>query len=816
MRFQSEIAGVCTAPHLAMGLLPGPSLEPDWRLVEEGFTLAREHEIESLFTVANGYLGVRASLPEGTSLSAPATFLAGVFDVNPESGVPHDLVILPDWTQVRIVIDSFPLSLEEGEILDHRRILDLQQGVLWREWRHRDQAGRITCLRLLRFASLSDRHLLLQSLLVTPENYAGRICLESCIEVPAQHAKGKAADAVTPIPWPSPRWTMRIRSGQDRRRLLCGKTSKGVMIALALASEVYTQAGKRIQPTLEPLPGGFIERWVWNQGIGETARFTRLVVVHSSRDRDCRDEAAVQHLNQALSQGFPSIASSHREAWRRQWDLADLRVVGDEPAQRALRFAVYHLLSAANPEDERASIGARALTGEAYRGHVFWDTEIYLLPFYTLVHPPTARALLMYRYHTLPAARDKARGLGYEGALFAWESTDTGEETTPSSALSPAGQIVRVLTGEQEHHISADIAYAVWQYWKLSGDDAFFLQAGAEIMLETARFWASRGRLEADGRYHIRGVIGPDQYHETVDDNAYTNVMAQWNLERGTETAELLSARWPDQWRSLRERLSLKEEPERWRQLAQRMVTGFDPRTRLFEQFAGYFGLEEVNLAEYAGGAIPPNIALGYERTQRSKVVKQADVVALCTLFRDQFPREVLEANFRYYEPRTAHGSSLSPAFHALVAARLGDLPYTERYFRQAAEIDLANTMGNAAGGVHIAALGGLWQAAVFGIAGMRLGENGLLFDPHLPQTWHEFSFRVRWRDRQVTVAMHREPRRVEVTLQGEESLLVGVLDGPVKVLDPGAQYTAEWDQRDERWRDLAPEHRPRAPATES
>ncbi|MER3425607.1 MAG: glycoside hydrolase family 65, partial [Nitrospiraceae bacterium] len=183
----------------------------------------------------------------------------------------------------------------------------------------------------------------------------------------------------------------------------------------------------------------------------------------------------------------------------------------DEQAQRTLRFAIYHLVGAGNPNDERASIGARGLTGKAYRGHVFWDTEIYLLPFYAFTHPPTARALLMYRYHTLPAAAKKARGLNYDGALYAWESTDTGEETTPLSALGPTGQMTNILTGVQEHHISADIAYAVWQYWRATADDDFFVQAGAEIMLETARFWASRARLEADGCYHIREVIGPDE-----------------------------------------------------------------------------------------------------------------------------------------------------------------------------------------------------------------------------------------------------------------------------------------------------------------
>ena len=270
-------------------------------------------------------------------------------------------------------------------------------------------------------------------------------------------------------------------------------------------------------------------------------------------------------------------------------------------AQRALRFAIYHLIAAVNPADEHVSIGARGLTGEAYRGHVFWDTEIYMLPFYVFTDPPAARALLMYRYHTLDAARRKARAHGYEGALYAWESADTGDEATPRSVVTPDGRVVTILTGEGEHHISADIAYAVWQYWRVTGDDAFMLAAGAEILVETARFWASRAQVEHDGRAHIRQVIGPDEYHEMVDDNAYTNTMAIFNLERAADTVAILQRERIADWQRLSARLGLTEkEPQTWRALAGELVTGFDPTTKLFEQFAGYFRLEEVDVADAA------------------------------------------------------------------------------------------------------------------------------------------------------------------------------------------------------------------------
>ena len=228
--------------------------------------------------------------------------------------------------------------------------------------------------------------------------------------------------------------------------------------------------------------------------------------------------------------------------------------------RRSARCGSPSTISPARPirRTRRVSVGARGLTGDAYFGHVFWDTEIYLLPFYTAVWPEAARAMLMYRYHTLARRREqRQRTMGCKGALYAWESADTGEETTPERVVGPDGAMIDILTGKMEQHISADIAYAVWQYWRVTGDDDFFLQAGAEILLETARFWASRAVAEADGRRHIRHVIGPDEYHEDVDDNAFTNVMARWNLARGLEAIETLRTRWPERAAALGEKLAL-------------------------------------------------------------------------------------------------------------------------------------------------------------------------------------------------------------------------------------------------------------------
>jgi kojibiose phosphorylase len=554
---------------------------------------------------------------------------------------------------------------------------------------------------------LADRHLLIQCVTITPENYSGRVSLDASLRGPAVQV-----------------------------------TNGGTTVAMAIARRVTDRTG-RWTPSPEAADG----RQSIELRLGETHRLDRIVAVHTSRDTRDPAEAARRHVERAI-EDVAGVIGEHRNAWQARWDASDLQIKGDSAAQRALRFAIYHLLSAVNPQDDRVSVGARGLSGGAYKGHVFWDTDIFMLPFFILTYPEAARALVMYRYHTLAAARAKAARLGYRGAYYAWESADSGEEVTPPFGVAPNGEVVRFLTGEQEQHISADVAFGVWNYWQATGDDQFLLEAGAEILLETARFWESRVEREKDGRYHICGVIGPDEYHETVDDNAYTNGMARWNLEMAAETANLIAERWPGSWQALSRRLGIEpQEPHRWQQVACELYTGFDEKTGLFEQFRGYFDLEEIDLAVFTPRTAPIDVLLGRERIQRSKIIKQADVVMLVYLLWERMPPGIREANFRYYEPRCGHGSSLSPAIHALVAARLGDTALAEHYFRQAAEIDLADNMGNAAGGVHLGALGGLWQAVVLGFAGLRAcGDSPDTHQANLLPGWRSLSMHFQWR----------------------------------------------------------------------
>lgn len=686
-----------------------PSEDLEWLVLEEGFSLTREHEVESLFAIANGRLGARGSLAEGSPMSAPATFMAGLFEA--VAGSTPALALLPDWAGLSIRIEGGPLRLDAGRILEHRRILDLRQGATWREWRQEDASGRITCFRELRFVSLADRRLLAQSIMITPENYSGLVTVETTLS-----------------------------------ELAVRRTSAGVIVAMAASGKLVLDSMGRSLP-LESTT-------TFEAELGRSYRIDRIAAVCTSKEESRPEEAASAGARDGLRAGFGALFAAHRAEWAERWAASDVRVAGDPRAQRALRFAAYHLISAANPADGDVSIGARALSGGAYNGHVFWDADIYMLPFFALTWPEAARALLEYRFRTLPAARAKAARLGWRGAFYAWESADTGDDVTPAFVIGPDGLVVPLVLAEQEQHISADVAYATWNYWRLSGDDEFLLQAGAEILFETARFWASRAQPGDDGLRHIRNVVGPDEYHEAVDDDAYTNGMAQWNLETAANLAGRLAERWPERWRELSRTLGIgPNEPAEWGLVARELYTGLDPRTGLIEQFQGYFGLEDIDLSAFQPRNAPIEILLGRERIQRSKIIKQPDVIMLLFLLGDRFPQEVKLANFRFYEPRCAHGSSLSPAIHALMAAQLGDLPLADRYFRQASEIDLADNMGNAAAGVHAAALGGLWQAAVFGFAGLRFANGDPELAPRLPPAWRGLAFRIRWLGRDYDLA---------------------------------------------------------------
>lgn len=466
---------------------------------------------------------------------------------------------------------------------------------------------------------------------------------------------------------------------------------------------------------------------------------------------------ALGRLTEVEGIGFDGLLAEHRSAWAKRWSEADIRIEGDEALQRGLRFSLFHLIGSARSSGETA-IGARGLTGAGYRGHVFWDADIFVLPFLAATHPAAARSMLEYRVRRLEASMAAAAETGFDGAWFAWESAHDGRDVTPRWVSGPDGQPVRIWSGDCELHVVSDVAWAAHTYVLWTGDRAFADRAGFRLLVETARFWASRIELDAAGRGHIRHVVGPDEYHELVDDNAFTNVMARWNLRQAVREARRLGG------------VELGEV-ERWEAIAETLVDGYDPASGLYEQFAGFFGLEPVIVRDLLRRPVAADVVLGRERVQQAQVVKQSDVLMLHQLVPDEVAPGSLLANLAYYEPRTAHGSSLSPGIHAGLLARAGQFDDALETLQLAAQLDLGD-LASSADGVHVATMGGLWQAMVNGFGGIRPTGDRLLVDPQVPSGWAGLDIPVRFRRSRVRVRVEGE--RLAVTASPATTIQVG------------------------------------------
>lgn len=467
----------------------------------------------------------------------------------------------------------------------------------------------------------------------------------------------------------------------------------------------------------------------------EVSAVTRFVATQAApliAGRPDVESAARELLAEVVPIGFEALLDEHRAEWRRVWDEIAIDIGGDAALQQAIRLAQFHVVTSSDGSTETA-IGARGMTGPAYRGHVFWDADVFVVPALAAMSPRRARSALWYRWNRLDTARQRAASEGRQGARFPWESALSGDEVTPTRGIDLHGNVVPIRTGRLEEHIVADVAWAVVNYVDWTGDDAFMDEMGAEILLETARYWQSRVDVDDDGSGHIRHVIGPDEYHEDVDDNAFTNAMARWNLTTAADECERLARGEPSEWAD-------------WRATAERLVDGFDPVSGVHEQFAGYFDLDPVLAVSLGDPPIPADALLGHERIRQVQIIKQSDVVMMHHLIPDAVRRGSLAADLEYYLPRTAHGSSLSPAITAAVLARAGDLSEAVRWFEMAARFDLDNLSGTTAGGVHLATMGGVWQAFTHGFLGVRPTAQGLLVDPRVPAAWgivtHRFSYR--------------------------------------------------------------------------
>ncbi|MFW6280367.1 MAG: glycosyl hydrolase family 65 protein [Halanaerobium sp.] len=512
----------------------------------------------------------------------------------------------------------------------------------------------------------------------------------------------------------------------------------------------------------------------------------RNIVVYSSNDLNNPLEAALIDAEESINIGYEKLLEKHKNIWNNKWEMMDIKIKGNEMDQLALRFNLYHNIIATPAHSDRLPIGARGLSCQAYQGAAFWDQEIFNLPMFLFTETETAKNILKYRYHTLNGARKKAKELGYAGAFYAWISGKSGEELCPSFFFKDviSGRKIRNHFNDWQIHVSPDISYTVWQYFLASDDIEFIINYGAEILFEVARFLHSRVHYNKfKDRYEIIRLLGPDEYHENVDNNAFTNYQSKFALKKALYFYFKMENEYPDKLNKLKDKINLEEEEiSAWQEISEKIyLPEPDSKNKLIEQFDGYFELEDTTAEELEKRLINKEEYWGWPNGVAvfTQVIKQADVIQLFTLH-DIFSQEVVEANYNYYEPRTQHGSSLSPSQYAITAARLGNPEETYRYFEKSAYIDLKSTNkavsgGTFIGGIHTAAAGGIWQLIVNGFAGMKLNKNNLSFSPVLPEEWKEVEWKINYKKQNLDCILDHNQFVIKSPAENKKDIILEV-----------------------------------------
>jgi len=733
-----------------------------WLIEESEFDPRKLHGGETVYTIGNGYFGTRGSFEEGYPKANPGTLLFGVFDQI--AIAKEELANAPDWLAIKLFVNDERFRLDQGKILDYHRTLDMQNGILSRTVRWESPSGIRIRVTSERFASLADEHVGIIRYSVTAEEQPEKGRKLNVLIWSAVNMNVGNNDL---LHWES------VEQRRDGELLWLQSQTRHSSVQLVQTMS-FTSRNCEFQKELTRSDSSPSIRIYKDLAVGETMTVEKVVVMYTSRDVDDPLQTAIDHHHRILQSSvyptelsgqytvlvegsryfnpcvqlepYETLLEEHKQAWQDYWQVSDVIIEGDEKAQQALRYNIYQLRINASSHDSRYSIAAKGLTGFGYRGHVFHDTEIFMLPFFTYVHPDIARNLLIYRYRLLPAARAKAKSNAYEGFQYPWESTLNGDETTPPAIIHPeTGELVPVLNGQLEIHITASISHAVSQYWQITGDDEFMRDYGAEILLGTAEFWSSRAAWNPEsGKYEIDNVIGPDEWHEHVNNNAYTNFMAQWNIQAAIDVFHWLKFRYPSKAKELAQELDLDEKRlARWHDVIAHICLLIDKRSGLIEQFDGFFKLEPLDQGKYQGRTTSYQGILGMKVVQYYQIVKQADVLMLLTTLDQKFNLKTKKVNWEYYYPITDHdyGSSLTPAFHVILACELGLEETAYRMFMKGALVDLEDQRGNSVEGIHCACAGAVWQAAVLGFAGLRFTEDGFTTAPLWPDGWTRLAF---------------------------------------------------------------------------
>ena len=764
-----------------MNYRKGTAAETSWIIEETSFHEKYTGKGESIFTQGNGYLGLRNSLEERYVDTVRGMFITGTFNKASKEEAT-ELPNVSDIVNMEIELNGERFSMTEDNLKEYSRTLNLYTGETCRNVLWEGKNGNVVQLSFHRFVSYKNVHVIVAYVEIKPVNCDVKATVVSGINA---QVTNHGAQHLTEF----------SKRAFEEKFLQMGMvtTESAVSIAVSTVHKVF-QSGKYTEDAASKIIDDRRKIHAEIQLVipqGETARVEKISTVHSSRDLEyvasgkepegenvCRD--GLNNLKEAEEKGYETLLEESKKVWEKIWKKQDIQIDSKEDdAQIAVRFALYHLQIMVRREDNRVGIGAKALSGEGYKGHSFWDTETFIFPYFQMAEPETARTLLEFRYKGLYGARKKAIENGYKGAMYPWEAAWVSDgEVTPYviGVNVHTGEPMICLTGVIEQHITSDIIFALWQYYAATDDQDFMDRYGYEMTIETARFWNSRLEwIEENNRYEIRDVIGPDEYKEHVDNNAYTNYMAHENMRLAAQVIACIRDEKKDIYGKMQK--LMQEEGTSLEQLEEELKDKMkklylpqpDEKTGIIPQFDGYFDLKEIDLSVYKNASVVGTVFHDYsgEDVQGMQAGKQADIVELLYQMEDITTPDNKAKNYVYYEARTLHDSSLSKAIHSITACDLGMEKEAYDMFMSAALTDLGQEMKSSDAGIHSANMGGVWQDVVMGFGGIRIRDGHLRIAPNCPKQWEKFTYPLYWKGNELHITVCKDG--VEVINEGED-----------------------------------------------
>jgi len=777
----------------SMNYTSGKNELKNWVVTEETFNPKFLGKCEAIFSLGNGYMGQRAATEERYPKEVRNLFVAGTFNKFAENEVT-ELPNAADVLWMDITLNGETFNLKDGKILEYNRSLNLKSAELTRSVKWESPKGETFQLNFKRFISLANRHLILSQVEITPLSGDAEIAVVSGINAQMTNS-GVQHFMEGDRRFYDKEYMQIVQTTTESKIDFVFNTVHKFFMANAemSAPEAHIEMERRqILMNYHPIT---VKQ-------NESYMIEKYSNVYTARDNDLTFEAysldelkafSLEQLKEAAATGYATLFEAHAKAWEEKvWNLVPISITSENDYdQLAIRFAQYHMTVMTPAHDNRMNIGAKGLSGEGYKGHTFWDTEIFLLPYFTYTMPDVARSLLEYRYNTLPGAHKKAEENGYSGAQFPWESAwlEDGEVTPVWGAADiVTGKATKIWSGFIEQHITSDVAFATWQYFQVTNDQDFMDKYGYELLMDTAKFWASRLEWnEEKQEYHINNVIGPDEYKEHVNNNAFTNYTAQWNIKIAMAYFHDLKMNRPEIFARLNEKLDLEETYKLWEDRVEKIYIP-QPREEdlLIPQDDAYLTYPTIDLTKYKNQENVGSMFKDYnlEQVNKLQVSKQADIMVLFYLLEDLFSSEVKKANWEYYEPKTLHDSSLSLSTHSVLASDMKDSKMAYDLFRRATEIDLGPNMKTSDHGIHAASLGGIWQCVVNGFGGVRMLNGELRISPKLPTAWSELNFSINWHGDLLEVTATKDNVRIVKTTSNNESIKLSVHDAEYILVD--------------------------------